>query len=63
MVGPMTPAGEYIIEGVALDTRKQEMLIDLSVPRSFVVRGEDPRTQKTKMYMLRVTNAGGLVLQ
>lgn len=59
----MNPTAEYIVEGVALDIRKHEMLIDLSVPRSFVIRGEDPRTNKTKMYMLRVTHAGGLVLQ
>lgn len=59
----MSPTAEYVVEGVALDTQKRELLIDLSIPRSFVVRGEDPRTQKTKMYMLRVTNAGGLVLQ
>lgn len=54
---------EYQIEGLAFDTAKETILIDLSVPRSVMIRGEDPKTRKVKMYMLRVTHAGGLVLQ
>ena len=54
---------EYQVNGVALDIEKQDMRVDLSEPRSIVIHGENPRTGKTKQYLLRVTHAGGLVLQ
>ena len=54
---------EYQVNGISLDLLNEKMTIDLTVPRTIMVHGEDPRTNKTKMYMLRVTNAGGLVLQ
>lgn len=54
---------DFQLNGVVLEAEKDTMRIDLSVPRSIFIRGEDPKTQKVKLYMLRVTNAGGLVLQ
>ena len=62
-VSQISPAMEYQVNGISLDLLNEKMTIDLTVPRTIMVHGEDPRTQKTKMYMLRVTNAGGLVLQ
>lgn len=52
----------YAADGVALDTVKQELLIDLSEPRTIIVRGVNERTGETKTYMLRVTGAGRLIL-
>ena len=58
-----SPQIDFQLNGVVLEAEKDTMRIDLSVPRSIFIRGEDPKTQKVKLYMLRVTNAGGLVLQ
>lgn len=60
---PISHAMEYQIEGVALDSEKGNMRVDLSEPRSILIQGENPKTGKTKHYLLRVTHAGGLVLQ
>ena len=60
---PLSHDMEYQIDGISLDANSEKMRIDLSVPRTLIIHGEDPRTQKSKLYMLRVTNAGGLVLQ
>ena len=58
-----SPAMEYQIEGVSLATQAQKMRVDLSEPRTILIQGENPKTGKIKQYLMRVTNAGGLVLQ
>lgn len=59
----ISPALEYQIEGVSLDTQTQTLRIDLANPRTIFVKGHNTETGKDKLYMLRVTHAGGLVLQ
>lgn len=59
----ISTALEYQLNGVALDIEHQKMRVDLTEPRTIVIEGENPQTGKMKQYMLRVTRAGGLVLQ
>lgn len=40
----------------------QEIIIDLSVPRSVAIKGVNPMTRDVKTYLLRVTAAGRLIL-
>jgi len=41
----------------------QEVLIDLSFPRTVLVRGRNARTGQEKTYLLKVTQHGKLILQ
>lgn len=59
----ISPAMEYQVNGIALDTQHDKLQIDLSAPRTIFVQGENSVTGEKKLYMLRVTRAGGLVLQ
>ena len=59
----LSHALEYQMNGIVLDTVNGKMTIDLTEPRTVIIQGENPKTHKSKLYMLRVTNAGGLVLQ
>lgn len=63
MNGSMSPAMEYQVDGICMDAKKEHLRIDLSEPRTIFVKGENPKTGKEKFYLLRVTHAGGLVLQ
>lgn len=63
MPSTISPAMEYQVEGIAFDAQKDTLRIDLAKPRTIFVTGHNAETGKDKLYMLRVTHAGGLVLQ
>lgn len=63
MSGTVSPAMEYQLDGVSLDVQAQVLRIDLAQTRTIFVKGHNSITGKDKLYMLRVTHAGGLVLQ
>lgn len=50
----------YIRTGVILD--RDKMTVDLSQPRTMLVRGINARTGETKDYLLKVTQSGKLIL-
>lgn len=63
MSSAISTAMEYQLNGVAFDSQGDKLKIDLSAPRTIFVQGENSATGEKKLYMLRVTRAGGLVLQ
>lgn len=66
MVGRMltgTTPGTFEEHGIEVDGPRRELIVNLSVPQSFVVLGIDEQTHTEKRYLLRVTHAGRLILQ
>jgi hemin uptake protein HemP len=59
----ISSATEYQLLGITLNPDTNELKIDLAQPRSILVRGINERTLETKDYLLKVTNAGRLILQ
>jgi hypothetical protein len=50
----------YIRSGIILDS--ECMTVDLAEPRTLLVRGVNSRTGEEKTYLLKVTQAGKLLL-
>lgn len=49
---------EYVMNGIALDSDKGELRIDLNQPRTITVRAVNELTRVEKTYLLKVTPKG-----